>query len=96
MANAPAPQDKAPKRFEAAQGIASQTDLDTATRAIKEVQTTNRLIIVVLFAAVIAIEIAIVTFAVSTLSSDTASRDDLKVQVEELNLRLQVLNNKLK
>ena len=96
MAKAPTAQGKAPSKYEAAQGVASKTELDAATRAIKEVQNTNRLIIVVLFAAVIAIELTVVIFAVVTLLSDISSRDELKVQVQELNTQVQILNNKIK
>jgi hypothetical protein len=96
MAKAPVPEGKAPARYESAQGTASQADLEATTRVVKEVQTTNRLVLIVLFALLIGIEATIVIFAVTTIISDTDSRNQLQVQVQVLNEQVKVLNSKLK
>lgn len=95
MAEAPVPEGKAPGRYEST-ATASQADLEATTRVVKEVQTTNRLVLIVLFALLIAVELTVVIFAVTTIISDTNSRNQLEIQVQELTEQVKVLNGKLK
>ncbi len=94
--NAPSPSGQVPNEYEAAKEPASQDDLDATTRVIKEVQSTNRLIVIVLFVAAVAIEIAVIASISTAIINDTSSRNELKVQVQLLNEEVKVLNSKVK
>lgn len=90
----PPPEGRVPSSYDTVKGM--RRDIDAANQGVKDVQDTNRLLIVVMFIGYLGILVAVIIFAVTTIIADTSSRDDLKVQVQDLSRQVQELNSKIK
>lgn len=92
MAQAPQASDESATGFNSAIVLErlddAERDIKSAVRDIKDVQSSNRFIIIILFVGFITLVITTAIFVVTITISDSNSRSELAQQVKDLNSKI--------